>query len=440
MNSTATGSRFEEKVFAFLKREIANGRLPFRPENCKIFRQQPYYSKDRESNIVFDIAIEIYRPGSTSYSVLMLIECKNYSHAVPVNDAEEFAEKIRQVGGSKGIIVSTGPFQQGTVNYCKSKHIGLVRHLHKKFDWTLERARFLGTQLSWMEIHGGLLSSSHGNYHPDLYCCIGNAYAIALDPLVREMVSDVADVASILKPIDEPRCSPRRLIDFISKEEIERASATALEAVGYSGGEAPLEKICQWQSAETGLIVRKEVSLDTDDESTQATLGRIRFDPLEITTFHHPNSHPCREKFTLAHELGHHFLGHSKYMTGEYCEEDDFEVDAPDDFANVGLADIRAMEWQANYFASSLLLPRESLLADFERLANQFDLRRKGSCYLYLDEQPCNRDDYRRVTNRLRLEYSVSSSVVRIRLQALGLLIDARKKTGWHNNPFNLFS
>lgn len=428
MNSTAAGRTFEEKVFAYIKRELANGRLPFSREHCKVVHQKGYHSKDREDEIVFDIAIEVYRPGSTSYSMLVLVECKNYNHSVPVNDAEEFAEKIRQVAGAKGIMVSTGSFQQGTVSYCKSRHIGLVRYGNRKFDWILERTPWRGSEPFSSEVHAGLMSSSLGSYHPDLLGCVGDTYATSLDPLFRSLTADVADVATILKPVEDPVRSPRHVVDFISKEEIEQRSATVLRAVGYSGGQVPLDKICQWQAEEVGLNARLRVRPDVDDGSTHAALGQIRFDPLEITVFDRPNSHPGRENFTLAHELGHHFLGHSKYIAGEYCEEVDFEIDEPDDSATVGLADIRSMEWQANYFASCLLLPREPLLAYFHTLAKQLDLRNRGFGYIYLDDQPCNRHDYNRVTARLMLEYWVTKSAVKTRLQALGLLTDARNK------------
>ena len=43
----------------------------------------------------------------------MLIECKNYSHAVPVDYAEEFFAKVQQVAAAnvKAVIASTASFQ-----------------------------------------------------------------------------------------------------------------------------------------------------------------------------------------------------------------------------------------------------------------------------------------------------------------------------------------
>lgn len=69
-------------------------------------------------------------------------------------------------------------------------------------------------------------------------------------------------------------------------------------------------------------------------------------------------NHPVPERFTLAHELGHHFLRHSKYMNGEYCDIADLKLDSSSTFE---MDDLRRMDWQANYFASCLLLPRETL-------------------------------------------------------------------------------
>lgn len=75
--------------------------------------------------------------------------------------------------------------------------------------------------------------------------------------------------------------------------------------------------------------------------------------------------HPRRQRFTIAHELGHYFLHRHK---GEFTDEAMFRSDAassPD-------------EWDANRFASMVLMPAElvgPLLArgaSIEELANNF--------------------------------------------------------------------
>ena len=109
MNTTATGDSLESRVFDLFQTEISANRFFARSECCKVFRKKP-------------ISVEIFLPGSRTYSFLILIECKNYSHNVPVNDAEEFVAKVQQVSGVnvKGIMVSTGAFQKGTLAYCRS--------------------------------------------------------------------------------------------------------------------------------------------------------------------------------------------------------------------------------------------------------------------------------------------------------------------------------
>lgn len=126
MNSISVGDSLESKIFDLFKSEIAADRFFAKPECCKVFRKKGYYSKDRGKKIKFDISIEVFLPGSQSYSLLILIECKNYNHAVPVNDAEEFFAKVQQVSGAnvKGVIASNNAFQTGTLQYCKSKGMG----------------------------------------------------------------------------------------------------------------------------------------------------------------------------------------------------------------------------------------------------------------------------------------------------------------------------
>lgn len=144
MNSTKKGSIFEEEIYDFFKREIISERFIATSKCCKIFKQKSYFSKDRESNIIFDIAIEISFPNSDAYSFLFLIECKNYKHAVGVDDLEEFFSKTQQVAtaNSKAILVTPASFQKSARNFAKSKGIGLLRYFdNEDFEWTLRRTR-----------------------------------------------------------------------------------------------------------------------------------------------------------------------------------------------------------------------------------------------------------------------------------------------------------
>jgi len=143
MKTTTKGNKLEEDIFQLMKGEISSGRFIVKNENCKIYLKKGYYSKDRQKNIIFDVSIEVYLPGQSTYSILILIECKNYNHAVPVDDAEEFFAKIQQISGAntKGILASTNSFQEGTLNFSKSKGIGLLRYFNQSdFKWLLTRS------------------------------------------------------------------------------------------------------------------------------------------------------------------------------------------------------------------------------------------------------------------------------------------------------------
>jgi Zn-dependent peptidase ImmA (M78 family) len=212
-------------------------------------------------------------------------------------------------------------------------------------------------------------------------------------------------------------------VEFVAKDEIENVATSILSQIKYSGGPVPLDKICEWQFAETGLVTRTGVPPTARDLKAGA-LGRIRFDLLEITIFEHPETSEGRQRFTLAHELGHYFLQHSRYINREYCDIADLELDGDSVFRT---DDIRRMDWQANYFASCLLLPRATLIEDFMQLAEERDVRNRGFGVLYLDEQKCNTAIYSGITSHLKLRYKVSGLALKLRLEALGLLRDARK-------------
>lgn len=427
MSSTAKGDKFEAKVRAFLEREIANGHFFARPECCKFISKPRYYSEKRKKHIVFDLSIEVYNPGQKSYAFLVLVECKDYGKAVPVDDAEEFWAKVQQVAGLnvKAIMISTNAFAQGVLEFCKSTGIGLARYYDKStLKWELQRSpsSLTSSTPDWVDVYTGLVFDSYRSRYFDLYCYSGGVYTYSLYAFLRNLAHDSEEARSAFTPANYLAQFQPPLVQFVSTEFIEAMSDATRKKVGYAGGAVSLDAICQWQSAEAGLTVVTQ-AVPTGSDPTNGVLGQITFDPLKITIFDYVELYRGRRRFTLAHELAHYLLGHSKYMAGEICEEKDFESDGP---PNLGIEDVHRMEWQANYFASCLLLPQEEFLTDFFVLAHEYDLKDKGHGLLFVDQQPCNQRTFFEVTDLLRLKYDVSRRAVEIRLKRFGLLADAR--------------
>ena len=115
-------------------------------------------------------------------------------------------------------------------------------------------------------------------------------------------------------------------------------------------------------------------------------------------------AHPyTRRRFTIAHELAHHFLNHQ----GEADHLDWQFTVIRRDGSSSDATDVNEME--ANLFAASLLMPRELLRADVEE-----HCRFNGE--LSLSEEDIA---------RLAQKYVVSTSAMRYRLMNLALLSPA---------------
>jgi hypothetical protein len=130
MNSTtAKGSAFEGRVYRWIERELADGRIGLMPQMSRLCRGKGYYSRDRGSEIVVDMSIELWSPGADTWSLLWAYECKDYSTPIPVSDVEEFKSKLDQISGAnrKGAIASTGPLQKAALSYAKAHGIAVLR-------------------------------------------------------------------------------------------------------------------------------------------------------------------------------------------------------------------------------------------------------------------------------------------------------------------------
>jgi Zn-dependent peptidase ImmA (M78 family) len=168
---------------------------------------------------------------------------------------------------------------------------------------------------------------------------------------------------------------------------IESMANDLLRQHSISKAPIPVERIAKSQ----GIKIFYQ-SLEND------VCGFIYRDPnqtvIGINT-HHP---AVRQNFTAAHELGHHLLHEQEQLHVDHA----FRVRLRDETSSQGTNEA---EREANYFAASLLMPREFIEKD---LSGETDID-------LLD------DDFIRV---LAKRYGVSAQALMNRLKNLGYLHD----------------
>jgi hypothetical protein len=129
MNTTKKGSEFESRAMDLLSKLIKRQELPINSKYAKIYYKKAYFSIDRNQNIIIDISIEVWLPNALNYSLLLVVECKDYSKPIEVSELEEFVSKINQIAGQnvKGVFITTNSLQSSAFNYAKSRGIWIIR-------------------------------------------------------------------------------------------------------------------------------------------------------------------------------------------------------------------------------------------------------------------------------------------------------------------------
>ena len=70
------------------------------------------------------------------YSILIVIECKNYKRPVGIERVEAFVTKLRDVGASQGVIASNSGFDEGAKAIARENSITLVSYRKAEdIDW-----------------------------------------------------------------------------------------------------------------------------------------------------------------------------------------------------------------------------------------------------------------------------------------------------------------
>lgn len=119
---------FEREVAERFEQLVRSNQTAINPLLATVYHRRSYYSERRKAEIEFDIVVESLEPGATEPSHRWIIECKDYkARNVPVDDVEEFVEKLNQIGPGniRGSMVTRVGFQDAALNYAESQRIGL---------------------------------------------------------------------------------------------------------------------------------------------------------------------------------------------------------------------------------------------------------------------------------------------------------------------------
>lgn len=129
-------------------------------------------------------------------------------------------------------------------------------------------------------------------------------------------------------------------------------------------------------------------------------------------------NHICR--FVTAHELGHLILHRQYFENGN----------TPYDYSDLedGFPINKSLEWQANRFASEILLPRGMVKIVVDSASEELGITRNFG-KVFIDGEKYNYDTMNYITKAISNTFFVSKKVSEIRLEELGMIIHSEQHT-----------
>jgi len=436
LSSKQKGDLFEDEVFEFFKDHVMSGDYFLNPSNCTFFKQKGYYSKDRQGEIKFDITIEVHAKNREKLALLLVIECKNLSHPVDVDDIEEFNSKLCQVSGHnvKGIFFTKIGYRRGALKYASSTQIAiaLARLLPEdQIDWVLERTpkavslkdKKIAAQRETInaltvEDYRGQSEAIFGLFRDNLT----SSFPEILDALVP---SEYMESVSAKKKKTQ---NYSKYIPYLGQEDIERRVSRILDYFKLdirNKHQILLTPLCEFLNTNNNIKFIFDENLGKNPNGLDI-LGKITFNPNKIYVSNTLEYSSPRWRFTLAHEIGH-FLLHRKSFN-ELFSSDYYDTDESLTWGSLNKTLNYRIEWQANSFASSLLLPRDLIISVVIDSLKELGVNKFGHGLIYLDDQKDNIYTYQQILFFIKREFNVSLQAINYRLAQLKILNNQQKK------------
>lgn len=399
LNTTQIGDNFEATSLSIIKELIIKKQFGIE-EQLKINSKAKYYSRDRQSDIEFDLTIEVWPPNARRYSLIYFIECKNYKNRVPVSKVEEFYSKIKQVSGvnAKGVFITNSPLQKGGLNFANNKGMMvIIAESNENYDIILHKSNNLKQ-----------------------YCI----------PFINEYENIDFDTLNISKIIDKKILKIFQNIaheeyvsygiNYLSKEDIISITNYHLNEIDKNilSNAMPLNKQKLIEYIKEGLNIKIN-----HIQCNSRLLGSCDVHN-KIISINQKISNKSRELFILAHELGH-FILHQRLSIGQnlydlfHDSQYNFHLNKHD-FKNPR----HWIEWQANCFASSLILPRQNLILKLREIQEKLKIS-KGK--IHLNDEYYSQNEFMKILTFLSNYFNVTFTSVRYKLNEMNFIDDQTK-------------
>ena len=424
MSTVQVGDEFEAKVFRLFSILLKEGSL-FVPPNSNIFQKKKYYSDQRKDDIVFDIAIESYLPGSLEPSLIIFIECKHYKEKVPISDIEEFHSKVEQIApnANKAILVTNSSFSEQGINFAKANHIALVRIFDDdKINWLLPR-----------EVTGSITYKEIESAEQEiLYALCEDEYKIINNSILYfngypmydsigfiESIYNYGDYHShnlnnkILEQLYQNDITLPK-IDFLSDYKLISIANNFRRILAY-------KYLINELKIETKVFIEylkdfHDFSIDFVDDLhiTQPIryLAYVDYENKMIFALNEILKYENRLRFTLVHEISHLLL-HEELQ--QILLNNKVLILLPE-------SQKARIELQANKLTSYILLPPEQFMTELNYIIHKYNLNNNRGYYIYLDSQPCNINQWNCISTYLSSKFGVSKDVIKRRLKDIGFL------------------
>ena len=396
-NNQHKGDYFENLVFKKLKELIKNQDIPGVSRYNEIFLHKQYASKTAPDVMLNpDITIEVYsNSNKETWSNLLVVECKNHGRKIDNSIYREFVGNLSDYPRSGGIMVSSAGFTQQVITLAQSDNIALVV-LSEQSDWETIIWRKINSFEQHQFGHKVLTGEASTSY-PIVYS--GNSFVTVSDllqecgiPMSKALHIPFMEDNVICKKVEDILQNTKYLIkeNFID-------CCFSLIAPNYKFDFVEMQEDC---------------------------LGKCDFKEHVITINSSLSKH--RQNFTIAHELGHIAL-HSSIVENLFSIEDR----ESDKNTIISKSIYGRMEYQANTFASYLLMPNIPFMAEVNKLFKENWIT---TGRLYHDYQPCNIRDCNVVVGALSSKFNVSQEAVIVRLKRANLYIEGERCNPLHEH------